>query len=65
MDPTDPTSYHTASNMSFVIPSGAFGFNGVITWGKGYVRTICLSYQAINPIEVGKLVPAIVGGNNA
>ena len=23
--------------------SGAFGFNGVITLGKGYVHTICLS----------------------
>ena len=24
-------------------PSGAFGFNCVITWGIGYVRKICLS----------------------
>ena len=24
-------------------PSGAFGFNCVITLGKGYVHTICLS----------------------
>ena len=44
-------------------PSGAFGFNcGVITLGKGYVRTNCLSNQAINPFGVGKLIPAISRG---
>ena len=56
-------------------PSGAFGFNCVISLGKGYVCTgfncvitfgngimcvqACLAHQAIHPFRVGKLVRAI------
>ena len=42
-------------------PSGAFGFNCVMTLSKSFTYTCALANQAI-PSGVGKLVPAICRG---
>ena len=43
-------------------PSSAFGFNCIITLGKGRCIQSALAHQAIHPFRVGKLVPAISQG---
>ena len=43
-------------------PSGAFGFNWVMTLSKSCTYTCAQANQAIHPFGVGKLVPAICRG---